>query len=90
MDEVDAGHHLEELARDMDRGSGTARRHVDFARIGLGIGDELENRLGRNRWVDLHDERHADNGPDRRDIVQEIEVEIFIKRRINRIARSDL
>ena len=32
------------------------RRHVDLARIGFGIGDELGNGLGRNRWIDHHDE----------------------------------
>jgi len=39
MQHVDAGHHFEEFARDMRRGSGAARRHVEFARIGLGVGD---------------------------------------------------
>ena len=31
------------------RGPVAGRRHVDLARIGLGIGDEFGNRLGRNR-----------------------------------------
>jgi hypothetical protein len=42
-----------------------------------------------NRGVDLHDEGDADDGSDGRDIVDEIEAEIFIKRRIDRIARRD-
>src|SRR5215471_14505070 len=49
VDHVDAGHHLEELAREVGYTSIAARRHVDFARIGLGIGDELGNCLDWNR-----------------------------------------
>ena len=45
---VDAGHHLEQLAGDMDAAAVAGRRHVDLARIGLGIGDELGNGLGWN------------------------------------------
>ena len=56
VDHVDAGHHLEQLARQMARGPVAGRRHVDLARIGLGIGDELGNRLGRERWIDRHDD----------------------------------
>ena len=59
VDHVDAGHHLEQLAGHMGRGPVAGRRHVDLARIGLGIGDELGNRLGRNRWIDHHDVGHA-------------------------------
>src|SRR6516165_8887675 len=47
VNHVDTGHHLEQLAGDVRHGSAARRRHVDFAGIGLGIGDELGNRLGR-------------------------------------------
>src|SRR5262249_14930249 len=90
MYEVDPGHHLEELAGNMDRCSSTAGCHIDPARIGLGVGDELGNCSRWNRGVDLHDEGDADDGSDGRDILDEIEAEIFIKRRIDRIARRDL
>src|SRR5262249_12685032 len=73
----------------MDRGSDTAGRHVDFARIGFGISDELGNGLGRNRWVNLHDERHADDARDWRDVAHEIEFEVFIERHVYRVGRSD-
>ena len=43
------------------RGPGAGRRHVDLARIGLGIGDELGNRFGRKRWMDHHDVGLADD-----------------------------
>ena len=51
MHHVDAGHHLEQLARNMAAGGGARRRHVEFAGMGLGVGDEFGKRLGRNRRV---------------------------------------
>ena len=38
---VDAGHHLEQLTRDVLLAPDTARAHVGLARIGFGIGDEF-------------------------------------------------
>src|SRR5215467_10110426 len=55
-------------------------RHADPARIGLGVGDEFRNRFDRNRWIDLHHERDADEACDRRNIVDEIEVEFLVER----------
>ena len=38
MELVDAGHHLEELAGEMGRRvADAARRHVELARMGLGV-----------------------------------------------------
>src|SRR5262249_35083535 len=45
MNHVDPGHHVEQLAHQMCAASDTDRRHVELARIGLAIGDELGNRL---------------------------------------------
>ena len=45
---VDAGHHPEQLAEYVAGTPNAGRRHVDLARIGLGIGNELGNRFGRN------------------------------------------
>ncbi len=59
MNHVDTGHHLEQLAGHMGRAPDAGRPHADFGRIGLGIGDELKNRLGWNGWIDHHDERAA-------------------------------
>src|SRR5262245_15610328 len=66
----------------MARGTDAARRHADLARIGLGIGDELGDRLGWNRWIDHHDFGHPDDARDRRDVAQEIEIEVAVKRRV--------
>ena len=45
---IGAGHHLEQLAVDMRRAADAGRRHIDFAGIGLGVGNELGKRFGRN------------------------------------------
>jgi hypothetical protein len=54
--------------------SGAARRHVDFARIGLGISDEFGNGFSRQRWIYNHDVEHAHDAGDRRNVADEIEV----------------
>ena len=88
VDHVDAGHHLEQLAGDMERTPGAARRHVDLARIGLGIGDKLGNRVHRNRWIDFHDKRNGGNARHRRDVADEIEIEFAVERRIDCVCRD--
>src|SRR5262245_63932591 len=47
MQHVDAGHHFEQLAGHVRDGAVSCRRKTDFARMSLGVGDELRNRLGR-------------------------------------------
>jgi hypothetical protein len=64
------------------------RRHVELARIGLGVGDELRNRLGWNRQVHLHDIRRAVGACDWRNIAKEIEIELVVERRIGRVRCS--
>jgi hypothetical protein len=62
--ELGAGQHHEQLAGDMSGVADAGRRHVDLARVGLGIGDEFGDRLGWQRRVDLHDERPAHEARD--------------------------
>src|SRR6516225_11228573 len=57
-----------------------SRGYRDLARIGLGMGDKLGNRLGRNRWMHHHDEGVAADSCDRRDVTDEIEIELLIDR----------
>src|SRR5262245_35462773 len=45
MYQVDTGHHLEQLARHMGAAPAAGGGHVDFARIGFRIGDELRSRF---------------------------------------------
>ena len=65
-----------------------ARRQIELARIGLGVGDELGNRLGRKRRIappctlgTRHDAR------DRRDVADEIEIELVVERRVDGVRR---
>ena len=73
----------------MDRGAVTRRRPVDLAWIGLGIGDELGNRLGRHRRIDLHHVRHPHDARNRGRIPQEVEGKLRIERRVDGVRRVD-
>src|ERR1700680_146348 len=74
----------------MTRGPDSGGGHTNFAWIGHCVGDELENRVGRNGWVHLHDEGHAGNACNRRDVADEIEIKIVVERRIDRVRADDL
>src|SRR5262249_40589836 len=74
---------------DMDGRAGAGGRHVELARIGFRVGDEFGNGLGRHRRVHHDHVGKADETRDRRDVAHEIVVELFIKRRVNRVRRSD-
>jgi hypothetical protein len=47
--QVDTSHHLEQLAHDMGAAPAAGRGHVDLARIGIRIGDELGDGPGREK-----------------------------------------
>src|SRR5258705_8657430 len=66
-----------------------ARRHVDLAWVGLGIGDELGNCLRWERWVYHHNEGDRDDACDGDDVAEEVEIKFFVKRRIDRGRRAD-
>jgi hypothetical protein len=89
MHHVDAGHHLEQLARNVVASAGAGRRHVEFTGIGLGIGDEFGNRLGRNRRVHHHDVGISHDARDRRDVADEIVVELVVQRCVDRVEATD-
>ena len=78
-----------QLSGQMGRCSGSSRRIIDFARASFGIGDELENRLTRDRWIYRHDKLCADNASDWRDIADEIVVELVVERRVGRVETTD-
>ena len=86
---VDASHHHEQLAVHIQHAPATGRPHVDLAGIGFGIGNEFRNGFGRERRVHDHHARPAGYACHRRDVVDEIEVEIVVERCIDRIDRSD-
>src|SRR6266487_256059 len=59
-----------------------------IAWIGFGIGDELGDRLGWKGRIDHHDIRGAANARDRRDVTDEIEIELVVERRVDRVERT--
>jgi hypothetical protein len=60
-----------------------ARRHRNLARIGLGVGDEFSDGLGRHRRIDLHHQRHLHDVADSYDIPREIEGELPVVRGVD-------
>src|SRR5262249_44178290 len=85
----DASHEFKQLAGDMMHRSDTGRSHVDLAWIGLGESNEIRNGLGRKRRIDLHHLGHAEDASDRRDVANEIEIELVVERRIDRVRGDD-
>jgi hypothetical protein len=57
-------------------------------RVRLGIGDELRHAVHRQRRIDLEDQRVEIDAADRREIVREIEAEIWIEHRIDDVGIS--
>src|SRR5215813_12323483 len=73
----------------MGRESGGARRKIDHAWIGLGMGNELGDRLCRKRWIYQHYKGPAGDARDRRDVADEVKIELVVERRIDRVRCSD-
>src|SRR5262249_61635534 len=86
---VPPAHILKPPPRHMGRSSYAARRHIDLARIDLGVGDEFRDRLGRDCWIYRHDQWGASDAGDRRDVADKIEIELVIERRVDRARRAD-
>src|SRR5262249_36173338 len=78
VNDIDARHHLEQLAGNMERGAVTARRKIDLAGISLRISDEFGNGLYWQRRRDDHDEWHAYDAGDRHDVTEEIEIQLVV------------
>ena len=73
----------------MVRPACAAGPHIDPARIGFRVCDEFADVLGRKRWIDCHEIRKTSYARDRRDVTHEIEAEIFVVGRVDRIRRVD-
>src|SRR5258708_2411812 len=86
---VDAGHYFEQLAGDMRPGAVAGRRHIELARIRLGIGDEFGDRLRRKRWMHLHAVILVADARNRRDVTDEIVFELLVERRVDRVRYVD-
>jgi len=86
--EIDAGHHLEHLAGELVARANPAGPHVDLAGMGLGIGDELRDRVHWQRRSHL---QHKGVERDARDgcaVAEEVELEIVVERRIAGICKT--
>src|SRR5262249_12290922 len=58
----------------MGRGSIAARPHVDLTRVSFGMGDELGDRLGRNRRMHHYDEGCTHDARNRCDVTEAAEL----------------
>ena len=86
---LDAGHRHEHFAGQMHRGAVARRRHVHLAGIGLRIGDEFGDGLRRHVLVDRHHVRHAIERGDRRDVADEVELQVGVERGVDVVRRVD-
>jgi hypothetical protein len=82
-------HHLEQFPRHVHRRAAARRGHVDLARIGLGIGDELGDGLGRHVRVHHHHVGEQHRPGNRRAVANEIERQLVVERRIDGVVGSD-
>ena len=73
----------------MDGGPNTRRREIDPAWIGPGVGNEFWDRFGWNTWIDFHHIGRAHDAGDGRNVPDEIEIEVVVKRCADRIIRPD-
>src|SRR5258706_11756007 len=49
---------------------------------------EFGNAVGRKSWIYEHDEGRAEDARDRRDVTDEIEIELVVECRVDRIERA--
>src|SRR6516225_571141 len=89
VNQVGPGHHVEQLPENMGRGAHAGGTHVDLARVGLSISDEFRNSFCRDCRIDRHDEGGKVNVGDRRNVTEEIEGEVVVNRRIERVRGSN-
>src|SRR5438046_2225059 len=67
----------------------TARCHVDLTGVRIGVGDELRDCLGWNRWMHHYDVGLPADACHRCNVAHEIEIELLIKRRVDRVPTAD-
>ncbi len=69
--------------------AGAGRCHRDLARVGLRVGDQLRNGLGRQRRIGQHDLRLPNRARNRRDVAKKHETELVVERRVDGARRAD-
>src|SRR5262249_24573429 len=91
VQEVHAGHHLEQLAVDVLHAADTCRCHRDFSRVGLCVGDQLGNCLDRKVRINDDDGRTAtEDACHWRDVRGKVEVELLVERRVCCVCQCQL
>src|SRR5712671_2916046 len=65
VDHADACHHLEQLARHVERAAIAGRSHANFVRISFRVGDKFRNAVCLKCRVYLHHERPAEKAGNR-------------------------
>jgi hypothetical protein len=83
MHHIDSRHDLEQFARQLDHTADAGRSEIDFARVGLGVGDEFGDRLGGKRGMHYLDKRPTGDARDRYNIADDVEAELVIECRMN-------
>ena len=74
--DVDAGFELEQFGEQVRRGAEALRAPADLARIGLGVGHHLGQRLHRQVAVNGHDLRRVDELADRHERLDRIVADV--------------
>ena len=77
--DVDPGLDLEQRAEQMRRRA-EPRAEIQLAGVGLGVGDELRDRLGRHLVRHHHDMRQQREARDRREHLERIEAGVDVER----------
>ena len=87
VDHEGAGARLEELARQVDRGAVAAGRHVQLARVGLGITDQVGHGIDLQRFglgrVHHQHVGHTGHQRDRREVLDRVIGQLGIERGID-------
>src|SRR6516225_3845288 len=79
---VDSRHGLEQHGEKVRGASRAGRGHIDLAWISFGIGDEFKHRPGRKGGIGFQDTARAPYACNWHDVVDEIEAEIVVQRRV--------
>jgi hypothetical protein len=78
VDKVDTGHHLEQFTQDMLPAPDAGRPHVELTWIGLRESNELGDCPNRDRWIYINNMGGAIDACHRRDVTDEIEIELVV------------
>src|SRR5262245_39037520 len=73
----------------MSGGPVASYRHIDLTRVRLDVGNELGNRIGWHRRVYHHQTGHAYGACHRRDVADEIEIELIVESRVEGVGDCD-